>query len=342
MAPRVPRTLVISDFHLGGRLRHGVLTRPAPLARLLEAVRQADRLVLLGDIVELVEGRSRAAMEVAGPVLRAIGEALGPEREVVLVPGNHDGPLVRPWIRRTAPLLTNETAVPLDATPALARVTEELAPARVRVSYPGLWLSERVWATHGHYLDQHLMPESAVGIGRGSLRRLPVDEATPMDYEVGRRISLSRATGWVPKPVATLLDDIAELIRASTMPRVRRRLLTERHAPLISAVLRVQMNRASMPALARVVHRLGVPADFVVFGHVHRLGPLAADDPQKWEGPQGSPRILNTGSWLYEPLLLHRAKPPNPYWPGGAVLLEPGQDPRAIGLLDDLTPADVR
>ncbi len=177
----MPRTLVISDFHLGGRLRHGVLTRSAPLARLLEAVRQTDRLVLLGDIVELIEGRSRAAMEVAGPVLKAIGAALGPEREVVVVPGNHDGPLVRPWIRRTAPALGNQTAVPLDATPALARVTAELAPARVRVSYPGLWLTERVWATHGHYLDQHLMPESAVGIARGSLRRLPLDEATPMD-----------------------------------------------------------------------------------------------------------------------------------------------------------------
>jgi hypothetical protein len=163
-----------------------------------------------------------------------------------------------------------------------------------------------------------------------------------MDYELGRRISLSRATGWVPRPIAALLDDVAELLRASTMPRVRRRLLTERYAPLISAVLRVQMNRASMPALARVVHRLGVEADFVVFGHVHRLGPLAADDPQKWQGPEGSPRILNTGSWLYEPLLLHRAKPPNPYWPGGAVLLEPNQDPRAVGLLDELTPADLR
>jgi hypothetical protein len=39
---------------------------------------------------------------------------------------------------------------------------------------------------------------------------------------------------------------------------------------------------------------------------------------------------------VYEPLLVHRARPPHPYWPGGAVLLEPGADPRAIGLLDDL------
>ncbi len=91
-----------------------------------------------------------------------------------------------------------------------------------------------------------------------------------------------------------------------------------------------------MPALARVVHRLGIDADWVVFGHVHRLGPLPGDDPLSWQGPGGRPRILNTGSWLYEPLLVHRAAPPHPYWPGGAVLLEPDAEPRALGLLDDL------
>jgi hypothetical protein len=43
-----------------------------------------------------------------------------------------------------------------------------------------------------------------------------------------------------------------------------------------------------------------------------------------------------TGSWQYEPLLVHRATPPHPYWPGGAVIVEPGVEPRAIGLLDDV------
>jgi hypothetical protein len=52
--------------------------------------------------------------------------------------------------------------------------------------------------------------------------------------------------------------------------------------------------------------------------------------------------VLNTGAWLYEPLLVHRASPPHPYWPGGSVLLEPGMEPRAVGLLDDLTPAMLR
>jgi hypothetical protein len=51
--------------------------------------------------------------------------------------------------------------------------------------------------------------------------------------------------------------------------------------------------------------------------------------------------LLNTGCWLYEPLLVHRAAPPHPYWPGGAVLLEDGRDPVVCGLLDDLRPEDL-
>jgi hypothetical protein len=39
---------------------------------------------------------------------------------------------------------------------------------------------------------------------------------------------------------------------------------------------------------------------------------------------------------VYEPLLLHRARPPHPYWPGGAIVIEDDSAPRAIGLLDGL------
>ena len=57
--------------------------RPAPpeaLDALLDALDGIERLVLLGDIVELAEGRPRQAMEVAEPVLRALGRRLGPAR----------------------------------------------------------------------------------------------------------------------------------------------------------------------------------------------------------------------------------------------------------------------
>ena len=99
------------------------------------------------------------------------------------------------------------------------------------------------------------------------------------------------------------------------------------------------MRRASIPALARVAHRLGVDADWVVFAHVHRCGPLAGDDLRQWRGPGGAPRIANTGSWVYEPVLVHHVAPPHPYWPGGAILLDEGGDPRPLGLLDHLDAA---
>jgi hypothetical protein len=44
---------------------------------------------------------------------------------------------------------------------------------------------------------------------------------------------------------------------------------------------------------------------------------------------------------VYEPLLLHRAAPDHPYWPGGAVHLEDGADPQAIALLRDLSPSEL-
>jgi UDP-2,3-diacylglucosamine pyrophosphatase LpxH len=340
------RTLVISDLHLGVRLRRDVLRRGEALEALLQGLDGGDRLVLLGDTVELLEGRAERAMEVAEPVLRAIGARLRPGAQVVLVPGNHDGELIGPWLRRNGISPALDAEVPLDATPELARLVSWLAPAEVSVRYPGVWLSETVWATHGHYLDRHLLPEVAFGVARGLLGRLPRDGAQPIDYERAGGPSLTRLEAllirWLPRPLAALVDDLAELLRAATMPRVRRvprGLMARRLSPVTSRLLGTQMRRASIPALARVVHRLGVDADWVVFGHVHRCGPLAGDEPADWVGVGGRPRIVNTGSWVYEPLLVHHASGPHPYWPGGAVVIEDGGEPRAVGLLDHLDAA---
>jgi hypothetical protein len=338
------RTLVISDLHLGIRLGRDVLRRPQVLEALLEALRDVDRLVLLGDVVELLESRPAQAMEVAEPVLRAIGAQMGSQREVIVVPGNHDIALLRPWLHTHGMAPHLDARIPADATPQMRRLTDSLAPARVRVHYPGIWLSDAVWATHGHYLDRHLLPESAFGIARGLLGRLPRDGALPADYEQAGGPSLTRVeaflTRWLPRPLAALADDLAEVLRAATMPGPER-LLSRRAAPLTARVLGVQMRRASIPALARVVHRLGVVADWVLFGHVHRCGPLEGDSPSDWRSPAGRPRIVNTGCWVYEPLLIHRAGPPHPYWPGGAVVLEDGGAPRPVGLLDHLSAADL-
>jgi hypothetical protein len=102
------------------------------------------------------------------------------------------------------------------------------------------------------------------------------------------------------------------------------------------------MRRAAIPALARVVHRLGVDerADAVIFGHVHRAGPRLGDLPAEWAGPTGRPRVFNTGSWVYEPLLLQHAEPPHLYWPGGAVLIDDVAI-SVLSLLDDVPAADL-
>ncbi|HJS92913.1 MAG TPA: hypothetical protein VJ741_01525, partial [Solirubrobacteraceae bacterium] len=234
--------------------------------------------------------------------------------------------------------LALDSRVPVDATPELASLTSWLAPASVEVHYPGVWLAPGVWATHGHYLDRHLLPESAYGVTRGVLGRLPQPGATPIDYERAGRLSVTRvealAIKTLPRPLATLVEDFAELVRASTMPLAPHRLLHPRMARFTAGALGTQMRRASLPALSHVVGRLGVDADRVLFGHVHRLGPLAGDVETRWRGPRGRPQLINTGSWVYEPLLVHNATAPHPYWPGGAVILEDGRPPRAVGLLD--------
>ncbi len=315
------RSLVISDLHIGGdRPTSGsVLTAPAPLQRLLETLEHYERLVLLGDTLELY-GPPRAVrgtLAVAAPILQAIGAKLGRDREVLIVPGNHDKALVHAWAAQHAGELRTATAVPLDATPVLTYVASLLAPARVRVSYPGAWLADRVWATHGHYLDPHLYPVSAYGLARREVRRALYEPASVREYE---RTAGRRAGG------------IGHALRAPLLELLRPGL-----SPLVAALLDRQMRHQAMPAFAHVVRRLGVDADFVLFGHVHRLGPLPGDDLREWALPAGGPRIANTGSWIYEPRLVARVvAAPHPYWPGGAITLRADGELSAVGLLAEL------
>src|ERR1700733_2644172 len=293
-------TLVLSDLHLGARVGHDTLPQPEPLRRLVEAPAGVERLVLLGDVVELLEQRPQRAMDDAEPILRLIGNTLGPDRGVIFVPGNHDRALVAGWIRRAGASLAPDTRIPLDATRELARLASWLTPARVRVHYPGVWLAPGVWATHGHYLDRHLLPEAAFGVTRGLLGRVPRPGAVPIDYELAGGPSLTRlealAIKALPRPLAKLAEDLAELIRASTMPLGPHRLLRPGMARLTAGVLGAQMRLAGLPALSHVVERLSVDADWVLFGHVHRLGPLPGDLQTRWRGPQGPARLLTTGS----------------------------------------------
>ena len=344
------RTLVVSDLHLGSRPGHDVLRLPAARERLLAALDETDRLVLLGDTLELMTRNTRRTAAIAEPVIREVGRRLGPDREVIVVPGNHDAPLTRAWVIAQDRELVPSAAVDPRASPALEALLSWLAPARTRVSYPGVWLGQGVWATHGHYLDRYLIPESAFGLLRPSGRRSRAAAATatarPSDYERGRhgrRPRLGRGreslgSRLMSRPVATVLESGAELIRVATMPHVPRLMMSTGMSPVTARMIDTQMRHAAIPAMAGVVRRLGIDADHVIFGHVHRRGPLLGEP---WPDRDGV-RFLNTGSWVYEQLLIDRATPPHPYWPGGAVVLEDGRPPRSIGLLDDLSGEQLR
>jgi len=315
------RTLVISDIHLGQGGGISVLTRPRPFHALLDALDRHDRLVLLGDTVELQESHYAESFPIAEPVLRAVAERLGPEKQVLLLPGNHDHGLVRDWAQAAGPELARENVVPADASELLARVVSWFEATQIEVHYPGVWLGDGVWATHGHYLNHYLRPVSSYGLHPPTA----VTPATPAESEY-------------------VAEDPA------SEPHLRDGMLPERWldrhwptrlAPLSSYLLDRQMQRHALPAMLKVVQALNVDAESVIFGHVHRRGPRDGDDPARWSGDLGHPRLLNTGSWRYEPVIVRRLDSSASYWPGGAVSIGEDGVPRSVGLLDGLSEKEL-
>ncbi|MGB0093816.1 MAG: metallophosphoesterase, partial [Solirubrobacteraceae bacterium] len=180
------RTLVVSDLHLGAQTSVDLLRRVITRAPLLEAVETVDRLVLLGDLIEFRHGPVRDALAASEPVLRAVGSALSSGAEVLLVPGNHDYHLLAPWLERRASEgvpspLGLEAEVDWRPGEPLAAMAGWLAPASVRVAYPGVWLREDVYAMHGHYGDRHTTVPMFERLGAGAMGRIMHEAATGPD-----------------------------------------------------------------------------------------------------------------------------------------------------------------
>jgi predicted phosphodiesterase len=183
------RTAVVSDLHLGGLANADVARFPEPLEALVAAVSDVDRLVLLGDVVELRERPLAQALEVSRPALEALGRALA-GRQVVLVPGNHDHALSEPWLaglRLDGDELPSETEWPVtNGDAAAGRIAGWMPDCQVTLAYPGLRLRPDVYATHGHYLDLHLtVPrlESIAASAMGRLTGLGKGPASATEYE---------------------------------------------------------------------------------------------------------------------------------------------------------------
>jgi hypothetical protein len=332
------------------------------LARLPEF----DRLVLLGDTLELRHGPLRDALADAAPVLRELGSAV---EDVVIVPGNHDHGLLRGWLERRGndtqpPPLGLESSVQWDPREALGAVAEQLAPARVRVAYPGVWLREDVYAIHGHYGDRHNTVPIIERLGAGLTVRLTGEPAggpaRAEDYEA----ALAPMYAWI--------DAVAQfgglrgaggdgsfqvrawraLSRADGAGGVRRRGMTAVFPALVAGLNRagigplradvsgIELRRGALRAFTEVIARLDVPAAHVIFGHTHRAGPLPGDDLVEWSPARpgrgaGGCRLLNTGSWVYEPGYVGENPRESPYRPGFAAIVEDDGPPELVNLLDD-------
>jgi hypothetical protein len=341
--------------------------RPQLRAPLVEALDGVRRLVLLGDALELRQGPARDAIAAARPLFAEAGAALGAEGEIVLVPGNHDHALVAPWLERrrrdgVPPRLGLAQTASWEGDDLVAALAAAAAPARVTLAYPGIWLREDVYATHGHYLDRHTTVPTFERLSAGVMGRvvgpLPERDAGPDDYEA----ALAPIYAW-SYALAQQADEEATGTQGVSV-RVWRTLAGDGHRPLrrralaalfplgVVALNRVgigpvradisgaALGRAGVRAMGEAVDRLGVRAAHVVFGHTHRAGPGPADDPAGWTAPSGA-RLLNAGCWVYERHFLGPEPYASPYWPGHAVRLGDDGPPALVRLLGDRGHAEL-
>lgn len=378
------RTLILSDLHLGSLTGADVLRRPDLREPLLREVAGVDRVVLLGDVLELRHGPVHESMLAARAFFEELGAALA-GRELVITAGNHDHALVEPWLAARAvdheppPLGLEQTLEPAEASPALARIAQWAQPASTRVAYPGLWVREDVYATHGHYLDAHLTVPTLERLSVGAMSRLlgkpQADFHTVADYEaVGAPVFAWRDVVARDSRTGNALNGLATVNAWRTLRGggdlggqeagpARRRLSQARTlrtralvlgfpvavaalnraglGPLKAEVSTAELRRAGLRAMGEVAARLGLGDAFVVFGHTHRTGPLARDDPSEWRG-RGGARLFNTGSWTFASIFLGEEPDESPYWPGGCVLVEESGPPQVLRLLQDRTRAEIR
>ena len=365
------RTAVISDLHLGSGASSDLLRRPAFIERLLEATSDCDRLVLLGDTVELRDGPIAEAMEAARGFFEAIA---GSFEVVVLVPGNHDHRLLGAWLERVE---DDQATGGLDelvtsAHPYVDAIDEWLGETRLETRYPGVWIRDDVFATHGHYLDSHITLPTIERLSIGTIDRMggrPTGRRdSPADYEK------------VHAPVYDLLFNLAQGARnpgshkedagapsmriwemlggASGRARNwRGRFLRSAVVPATLSGLEragvgrfgrdfslAEIGRSGVEAMHTVVDRLGIEADHVIFGHIHRRGPLPGEDGRAATDPLWERRgttLHNTGCWLYVSAMLGSGSSSSPFWPGRVVIVGEQGEPEVIEVLAEATHAEL-
>jgi len=346
------RTAIISDLHLGVASDEDVLRDPAVRRILLEEIAGAQRVVLLGDAVELRNLPLGPSLARSRRFFEELGEALG-DAEVMLVPGNHDHRLAEPLLDELS--VAGDSALGLEhrhvpSGPAVL-IDEWLGAARLKIAYPGVWLRDDVYATHGHYMDVHLSLPRAECLVAATMVRvsgpLP-NRATPLDYErvlrplYGFAYGLAqvmpakrRRNGPFEKAWEVLAGERAGLTpkeRAARagFPLAIRTLNGLLHAEFEPDVRPAAIFRSGVRAATEMAVRLGIDDVHVITGHTHRGGPLP--DEAEWPLPRGG-RLHNTGSWVFASAFHQPGVPPNSYWPGTVTWLEDDAPPRRVQLL---------
>lgn len=359
------RTAIVSDLHLGSATGEDLGRDPAIRRALIEEVAGADRLVLLGDVLELRELPLARVLETVQPFFEELGDAMA-GRRVVLVPGNHDHRLAEPLLEEVA-LAGGQLGLEhrgLPAGEAATRIDAWLGDAELGIAYPGLWLRDDVYATHGHYMDCHMSLPRLECLAAAAIMRAgaqPPDPAAPEDYER------------VLRPIYGLAYGLAEagLARGATRPSERawRSISGRRHngsrvrraatkaavgaaVPtsvwLLNRAFRADFDpdlspasitRSGIAAASEMARRLRIEAKHTITGHTHRAGP--GDGEPAWRLPDGG-QLHNTGSWVYADAFHHPGAPPGPYWPGTVTWVEDENPPRRVRLLTDRPRDELR
>jgi predicted phosphodiesterase len=356
-------TTIVSDLHLGSLAGADVVRRHEPQERLLAALEGSERVVLLGDALELREHPLAQALEIARPLLERLGR-ISAGRRLVIVPGNHDYQFAEPFLARQRLLgepLKAEMEWPVQpGDGAAGRLAELMPDTELTLAYPGLRLRPDVYATHGHYLDVHLTVPRLEAVAAGAMARISGrsrDCRSVDDYEAVMSplyaFFARLAEGSPPEHLqrgGSLSRTVWKRLNAADGNGRLGRLLMEKVAirgavtalnlaglgPLVPEITGERLRRSGLRSMARVVEGTGVRADHVLFGHTHRSGPWPDDDLGEWRTAAGT-RLWNAGSWLHEPALMGERPHENPYWPGTVVLLRDSGDPELSNVMRDLS-----
>src|SRR5439155_14733123 len=241
-----------------------------------------------------------------------------------------------------------------------------LGDAAVELAYPGVWLRDDVYVTHGHYLDLHVSVPSFERLAARAVNRLVRGNTaaicTPDEYEAAlspiyalldevAQVAPDRGAGGSgasERAWRLLMGDgrrrrptVAQLAAWAAYPLAIAALNRAGLGPLGTSLSGAALRRAAVTAMGDVLDRLGVRADHGVFGHTHRAGPWPPrDDAADWVTPAGG-RLWTTGCWLYSPAFLTGVPNESPYWPGVCVRVPAEGRPELDHLLGERGHAEL-